>query len=304
MVVDIQSVLRVEPTNATGLEELEELEELRRKAENDAEERRKVRARMIRGDKADGQKAKALPPSPPRSPAPATASPAVESIAPEAHPEAPASKTEEVVSPAVGPIKDAPRGSFADLKRDRQTGRKTYATPSMIPSPPAPTANLQLSSESEATTRPTSPSSLPLETVSIADSTISPSRPKISLPLLDPDVPGSALSLISAIRSHPAMDTYPIIADLAKRPAGIGRMLDNFLEPDQLALILSRLRETLGLEEVEKGERAEVVTGFVTGMRKTRRWAMTAIMLSGKERQLGQDIWDSAGGAGDWTRGT
>jgi hypothetical protein len=49
MVVDIQSVLRVEPANATGLEELEELEELRRKAENEAEERRKVRAGMIRG---------------------------------------------------------------------------------------------------------------------------------------------------------------------------------------------------------------------------------------------------------------
>jgi hypothetical protein len=99
------------------------------------------------------------------------------------------------------------------------------------------------------------------------------------------------------------MDTYPTIADLAKRPAGIGKMLDNFLEPDQLALTLSRLRETLGLEPVEKADRQETVMGFMAGMRMTRRWAMTAIMLSGKERQLGQDIWESAGGAGDWTRG-
>lgn len=80
-------------------------------------------------------------------------------------------------------------------------------------------------------------------------------------------------------------------------------MLDNFLEPDQLALILARLRDTLDLEHEGMQERQEVVRGFMSGLRMTRRWGMTAIMLSAKEKQLGQEVWTVAGGVGDWTKG-
>jgi hypothetical protein len=94
------------------------------------------------------------------------------------------------------------------------------------------------------------------------------------------------------------------MADLAKRPASIGKMLDNFLEPDQLALILVRLQEMLESDQRQGKETKEVVRGFMSGLRMTRRWSMTAIMLSVKEKQLGQEVWSAAGGAGDWTKGT
>jgi hypothetical protein len=75
-------------------------------------------------------------------------------------------------------------------------------------------------------------------------------------------------------------------------------MVDNFLEPDQIPLILDRLRETLALEEADP----EVVRRFIAGMTQTKRWAMTAFMLSRGERALGQEVWEKAGGEGDFTR--
>jgi hypothetical protein len=90
-----------------------------------------------------------------------------------------------------------------------------------------------------------------------------------------------------------------VISDLAKKPERIGKMLDDVLEPDQLALILGRLRETIDLD-VEGVK--ESVKSFITGLRMTKRWIMTVIMLSSKEKQLGQEIWSLVGGEGDWTR--
>lgn len=202
------------------------------------------------------------------------------------------------------PAASASRGSFADLKKDRLAGRKTYAAPPTVSTPALATLPTNDASHGDDTVRATSPSSLPLESVRIGEITVSPTQARAPLQLLDPTVPGSAISLMTAIRNHPASQTYPLLADLAKRPAGIGKMLDNFLEPDQLALILARLQETLNLDPMEKEERGEVVRGFMSGLRMTRRWAMTAIMLSAKEKQLGQEVWTSAGGSGDWTKGS
>jgi hypothetical protein len=79
-------------------------------------------------------------------------------------------------------------------------------------------------------------------------------------------------------------------------------MLDDILEPDQLALTLARLQETVNLDEGTKEERMESIKGFVNGLRMTSRWGMTIIMLSSKERQMGEDVWDSVGGIEDWTK--
>jgi hypothetical protein len=81
-------------------------------------------------------------------------------------------------------------------------------------------------------------------------------------------------------------------------------MLDNFLEPDQLALILARLRDTIDLDAASKEERQKVVRDVIAGVRMTKRWGMTAMMMSRKERDLGQEVWTSAGGTGDWTKST
>ena len=81
-------------------------------------------------------------------------------------------------------------------------------------------------------------------------------------------------------------------------------MLDNFLEPDQLALILARLRETIDLDTSSKEERQTVVRSLIAGVRMTKRWGMTAMMMSRKEKELGQEVWTSAGGTGDWTKRT
>jgi hypothetical protein len=81
-------------------------------------------------------------------------------------------------------------------------------------------------------------------------------------------------------------------------------MLDNFLEPDQLALILARLRDTMELDTASKEKRQKVVKDLIAGLRMTKRWAMTAMMMSSKEKQLGQEVWTSAGGTGDWTKRT
>jgi hypothetical protein len=81
-------------------------------------------------------------------------------------------------------------------------------------------------------------------------------------------------------------------------------MLDNFLEPDQLALILARLRDTIDLDAASKEERQKVVRDVIAGVRMTKRWGMTAMMMSRKEKELGQEVWTSAGGMGDWTRST
>jgi chromosome condensin MukBEF complex kleisin-like MukF subunit len=81
-------------------------------------------------------------------------------------------------------------------------------------------------------------------------------------------------------------------------------MLDNFLEPDQLALILARLRDTIDLNTGLKEERQKVVKDLIAGLRLTKRWGMTAMMMSRKEKDLGQEVWISAGGTGDWTKRT
>jgi hypothetical protein len=210
-------------------------------------------------------------------------------------------ETKAVPVQSAAPASTAIKGSFADMKKGRQAGRKAYAAPT-APTPPSHAADTPAED-----LKPTSPSSLPLEAVTIEEpphpaSSSSPSQP--ALPLLDPTVPGSAMSLVSSIRSYPASATYPLMADLAKRPASIGKMLDNFLEPDQLALILVRLQEMLESDQRQGKETKEVVRGFMSGLRMTRRWSMTAIMLSVKEKQLGQEVWSAAGGAGDWTKGT
>jgi hypothetical protein len=186
------------------------------------------------------------------------------------------------------------RTSFADLKKGRQT-KKTFAKP---------TASAATSVDES----PESPSSIPLEKVYITDTpTPAPisAHPKLSseaLPLLDPTIPGSALSLISAIRTHSTQATWPVIAALSKQPEAVGKMLDNFLEPNQLALILARLRDTISIDVAKEDERKKVVIDFVAGLRMTKRWGMTAMMLSSKEKQLGQEVWTSAGGTGDWTK--
>ena len=81
-------------------------------------------------------------------------------------------------------------------------------------------------------------------------------------------------------------------------------MLDNFLEPDQLALILARLRDTIDLDVTSKEKRQTVVKDLIAGLRMTKRWGMTAMMMSSKEKQLGQEVWTSAGETGDWTKRT
>jgi hypothetical protein len=81
-------------------------------------------------------------------------------------------------------------------------------------------------------------------------------------------------------------------------------MLDNFLEPAQLAIILARLQDTMNLDLATKEEREEVVVDFMAGLRLTRRWGMTTMMLSSKEKQLGQEVWNTVGGNGDWTKKT
>jgi hypothetical protein len=81
-------------------------------------------------------------------------------------------------------------------------------------------------------------------------------------------------------------------------------MLDNFLEPDQLALILARSRDTMELDTASKEERQKVVKDLIAGLRLTKRWTMTAMMMSKKEKDLGQEVWISAGGTGDWTKRT
>jgi hypothetical protein len=81
-------------------------------------------------------------------------------------------------------------------------------------------------------------------------------------------------------------------------------MLDNFLEPDQLALILARLRDTINIDVTSKEKRQTVVKDLIAGLRMTKRWGMTAMMMSKKEKDLGQEVWTSAGGAGDWTKRT
>jgi len=63
-----------------------------------------------------------------------------------------------------------------------------------------------------------------------------------------------------------------------------------------------RLQETINLDVGTKEERSKGVRAFVTGLRRTNRWSMTVIMLSSKERRMGQDIWESVGGTGDWTK--
>lgn len=195
-----------------------------------------------------------------------------------------ASPTVKLSPNAMEPVKT----SFADLKKGRQAGRKTFTTTLPVPPSEAPLV---------------SPSALTLGKASITDLTPATSgSADIPLPLLDPTIPGSALALISSLRTRSAQATWPIIADLAKRPESIGKMLDNILEPDQLALILVRLQETLDLDVGTKEERMAGVKAFVNGLRRTNRWSMTVIMLSNKERQMGQDIWGSVGGTGDWTK--
>lgn len=183
-------------------------------------------------------------------------------------------------------------GSFADLKKGRQAGRKTFAEPARQASPPSLPA-----------VKPVSPSSLPLEDVRISDNRPSEAEDAVThedvlLPLLDPLAPGSALTFVSFIRRYSASSTLPQIQHLSTRPNALGRMLDNFLEPDQLALILRRLRETLDLP----GSHEEVVRLFMIGLTQTRRWAMTSIMLSKQEKELAQSVWKRAGGQGDWAK--
>jgi hypothetical protein len=81
-------------------------------------------------------------------------------------------------------------------------------------------------------------------------------------------------------------------------------MLDNFLEPDQLALLLARLRDAIALDAGSKEERQKVVKDLIAGLRMTKRWGMTAMMMSKKEKDLGQEVWTLTGGTGDWTKGT
>lgn len=200
-----------------------------------------------------------------------------------------------------------PKNSFADLKKGRQAGRKTFATPptsAPIPSPqPQPDVSVRIASTSSS-----KDSSLPVPSIPPADiaspttkSTSSKSEMETvtePIPLLDPLAPGSALALITSIRRHPARTTLPLISHLSANPMAVGKMLDNFLEPDQIPLILNRLKETLALDSSDPG----VVRRFMVGMTQTRRWAMTAIMLSKAERALGQEVWSKAGGQGEFTR--
>jgi len=205
-------------------------------------------------------------------------------------------------------LKDAEtaRTSFADLKKGRQA-KKTFTTPT--PSGPSPTPVPASPSETAPVSKSTSPSSLPIDKVSISEPPPSKlaSRSELSsdsLPLLDPTIPGSALSLVSAIRTHSPEATWPALAELSKQPAAVGKMLDNFLEPDQLALILARLRDTIDLDTSSLEERQTVVRHLLAGVRMTKRWGMTAMMMSRKEKELGQEVWTSARGTGDWTKRT
>lgn len=201
------------------------------------------------------------------------------------------------------------RNSFADLKKGRQAGRKAFATPpapAPIPSTPSPSHP----DVSDHTAPPSSPPSLSGSTPAPADITSptiksTPSSSKVEpvtqpIPLLNPLAPGSALALITTIRRYPPQTTLPLISHLSIDPAAIGRMLDNFLEPDQLTLILKRLNETLDQDQDQSDP--GVVRRFMVGMTQTKRWAMTAIMLSKTERALGQEVWSKAGGQGDFAR--
>lgn len=192
----------------------------------------------------------------------------------------------------------ASKGTFADMRKNRQTGRKAFASP-------VPTASVNNGPATETVI--TSPPSASLEHIRLDDSHPAQQPPTASsppLPLLDPLAPGSALAFISSIRRHPANLTFPLIAHMASRPAAVGKMFDDLLEPDQLALILRRLDETLELDQSSSrpDERKEAVKRFMSGMTVTRRWAMTAIMLSRSEKELGQRVWGRAGGDGDWTK--
>jgi hypothetical protein len=200
------------------------------------------------------------------------------------------------------------RSSFADLKKGRQA-KKTFTKSTT--SDPSPTLVRAPASKIPPVpvNQPTSPSSLPIDKVSISEPLPSKltSRSELSfdpLPLLDPTIPGSALSLVSAIRTHSPHATWPVLAELSKQPAAVGKMLDNFLEPDQLALILARLRDTINIDVTSKEKRQTVVKDLIAGLRMTKRWGMTAMMMSKKEKDLGQEVWTSAGGAGDWTKRT
>jgi hypothetical protein len=203
------------------------------------------------------------------------------------------------------------RTSFADLKKGRQA-KKTFTTPTTSvpsPTPASPPTSPPTSETTPVNGAPTSPSSLPFDKVSISEPPPSrlASRSELSsdpLPLLDPTIPGSALSLVSAIRTHSPQATWPVLAELSKQPAAVGKMLDNFLEPDQLALLLARLRDAIALDAGSKEERQKVVKDLIAGLRMTKRWGMTAMMMSKKEKDLGQEVWTLTGGTGDWTKGT
>ena len=200
------------------------------------------------------------------------------------------------------------KSSFADLKKGRQVGKKAFAAPVLGPQAamPSPSPPTQADSPQVA-----SPSNLTLSAIALNEtapitSTSSNASVKVEesptapIPLLDPLAPGSAMALITSIRRHTASATYPLLSHLSTNPPAIGKMLDNFLEPDQLTLILTRLNETLDLEGEDRAK--EVVRRFMVGMTQTRRWGMTAIMLSKAERALGQGVWSTAGGEGDFAR--
>ena len=301
LIPDIHAVLAIEPANGTAKEEQTELEDLQRKELSSREAEIRVCTLMLCLACAEYlQKPKELPPSPPHARTTEL-------------PSGRLSATIEEISDSpnvIEPVKEidtslkhaeTARSSFADLKKGRQA-KKTFTKPT------SPTPLTAVPTE----VSPLSPSALPLEQITISTPPPAPTSATIStrshlssesLALLDPTMPGSALSLISAIRTHTAETTWPVIADLSKQPATLGKMLDNFLEPDQLALILTRLRESLDSASVQE-ERKKVIVDFVAGLRMTRRWSMTAMMLSSEEKQLGQEVWTIAGGTGDWAKRT
>ena len=301
LIPDIHAVLAIEPANGIAKEEQTELEDLQLKELSSREAEIRVCTLMLCLACAEYlQKPKELPPSPPHARTTEL-------------PSGRLSATIEEISDSpnvIEPVKEidtslkhaeTARSSFADLKKGRQA-KKTFTKPT------SPTPLTAVPTE----VSPLSPSALPLEQVTISTPPLAPTSATIStrshlssesLALLDPTMPGSALSLISAIRTHTAETTWPVIADLSKQPATLGKMLDNFLEPDQLALILTRLRESLDSASVQE-ERKKVIVDFVAGLRMTRRWSMTAMMLSSEEKQLGQEVWTIAGGTGDWAKRT
>lgn len=264
------------------------------------------------------QKAKTLPPSPPR--------PLAELPTTDPSPDEDATVGDLVMSKTTNstPAAQQPastsvsKSSFADLRKGRQAGRKAFASPitqdssslsSHVagPDPTASPSTLPVSRIALDDAPPLLPNALgpprsPLKSESEIDhpnaSTSTSTPSPTPLPLLDPLAPGSALALIDSIRRYTPSATYPLLSHLSTSPSAIGKMLDNFLEPDQIPLMLDRLHETLALEEAVP----EVVRRFIAGMTQTKRWAMTAIMLSKRERALGQEVWERAGGEGDFTR--